>query len=243
MNSRLEIQDELKLLQSSLPANEVNMPYAVPDGYFDALPKALLLKVKTETIISAQEEIDLASPLLSGISRKSPYSVPENYFETSISALPAFTTEDQLTVLKNINKGMPYSVPSGYFEHLPAQLLRHLQPKAKVVSMRVHNWSRLMAVAVVAALISVTGILYFSPRQEMAIDNPQWVAKKLKNISDRELEEFVKTTDVNQQSTATAKTSAKRLSDVKKLLQDVPDTELNAFLEQVPSDDDEPSLN
>ncbi|MFL5771991.1 MAG: hypothetical protein ACJ75F_02460, partial [Flavisolibacter sp.] len=105
------------------------------------------------------------------------------------------------------------------------------------------RWMRVAAAAIIAGIITISGIVYFSGKQEIKVDNPQWVAKKLQNVSDRELDEFVKTSDVNQGTIATVKKKAVKTSEVNRLLKDVPDNELDAFLEQMPSEDLEASLN
>ena len=243
MNSRLTIQEELNSLNSSLPNNIGMPPFSVPEGYFDAFAASVLMRLNQESKLSARAEIEQLSPLLAGISRQSPFSVPEGFFESSFKAITSFTEDESSAILAQVGKKMPYQVPEGYFDNLSSQVMSKVKPQAKVIPMNARRWMRMAVAAVVAGIITVSGIVYFSGRKEIAIDNPQWVANKLQNVSDKELEEFVKTTDVNQSATASIKTSAIRSGEVKRLLQDVPDNELNAFLDQVPSDDLETSLN
>jgi hypothetical protein len=138
---------------------------------------------------------------------------------------------------------MPYQVPSGYFESFTSSVLKKVKPQAKVIAMTPRRWMRVAAAAMIAGIITISGIVYFSGKQDIKVDNPQWVAKKLQNVSDKALDEFVKTSDINQATIATVKNKSIKTSDVNRLLQDVPDNELDAFLEQMPTDDLEASLN
>jgi hypothetical protein len=200
--------------------------------------------VQLQNDLSAVDEMEMLSPLLAGLSRQTPFSLPEGYFDSNLHALPAFSASEELpAVLAKAGRSMPYEVPAGYFDTLTADILVKVRPSAKVVPMFARKWMRIAVAAVVAGIIMFSGISYFTAGKDIAVDNPQWVAKKLKNVSDSELDEFVKTTDAIPSGVAAVKTTAIRTGDVKKLLQDVPDNELDAFLSEVPSDDMESSLN
>ncbi|MES2883136.1 MAG: hypothetical protein V4676_13380, partial [Bacteroidota bacterium] len=61
-------------------------------------------------------------------------------------------------------------------------------------------------------------------------------AGQLKNVSTTELDEFINTANVSSTSTETA---SNKSNELKTLLQDVSDSELDAFLNQVPTDDED----
>jgi hypothetical protein len=244
MNSRNHIQDELNDMGSSLPFNPAGSPYFVPDGYFEGLAASVLAKVHSEEI-SAAAEIAALSPLLSGISRSMPHHVPEGFFQATMEELPLITAADESSVvLSFIEKEMPYQVPSGYFESLPDQVLSKIPRPARVVPFSGRKWVRLAAAAMVAGVITLSGILYFrdggtngpkAPGSQVAVELKP-VDVELKKASSEELDAFIKNNAVGLNSSVTAQNTSSR--DVKKFLQDVSDKELNAFLDQIPSEEE-----
>ena len=241
MNNRNTIQDELNELNSGLDSGLNNTPYSVPEGYFDGLATAVLAKIKGEQTVSASEEIAQLSPLLAGISKTLPYEVPEGFFQSNLDDVRAFTSEDEESlVLSFIDKEMPYEVPAGYFANLPSQMLEKLNQRGKVVPMK-RRWMRLAVAAAFIGLVALSGILYFNNRggQSTTTGNGSVpVAVELKKVSTDELNDFIKNTtiDVNDDKapvTAKNHTSKKEAGN---LLDDVSDKELDAFLNQMPTD-------
>lgn len=240
MNSKKAIQEELEALGSKLPVENAQPVFDLPEGYFENFAASVLAKVKgVEHELSAAEELNGLSPLLAGLPRTTPYTVPENYFSNLSQTIPALITEDEAPVmLQGMSKTLPYSVPDGYFENLPAQILSKLpKPETKIISMGSRRWMRYASAAMVAGLMAIAGIFYFNSGSKPSIDAAKqptaWVASKLKDVSNKDLEEFIKTTDVTTASTQTAQ-SGVSTQDVRKLLNDVPDEDLNAFLSEVP---------
>jgi hypothetical protein len=246
MNTRIHIQEELNGLNSQLPSETSGTPYSVPDGYFESFAASVLSKISAVAELSAREEIAQLSPLLAGISRKMPYELPDQFFQTLDEDLELIMAEEEESVtLSLISKDMPFEVPAGYFNNLPQQVLEKLPAKdAKVIHMRSRKWMHVAVAAMFAGVIAISGLLYFNGKKnDVAVDNPKWVANKLKNVSDRDLDEFVKTTDLDAASTVTAQNKSVKTAEVKKLLQDVSDNELDAFLNQVPVAEEELAIN
>jgi hypothetical protein len=229
--SQENLQDEPGGMENNLP--ETQTPYTVPDGYFDGLAQSILSKIKDNSIISTADELNAMSPLLASISRKMPYSVPENYFTSLTENLPILINEDQESaILKYIDRGNPFEVPVGYFENLPDQVLNKVSNRnkgARVIPMRPHKWRKL-AVAASIAVIAVSGVFYFTGKSISKDPIAQ-----IKTASNNELNDFLNTTDINPSSSATA--SFTNTGEVKQLLQDVPDNELNNFVNQEGLDD------
>ena len=228
MNSKKHIQDELNELNSKLPANEQDPVYSVPEGYFEGLADSVMAKIKGEASQSPSDEIRQLSPLLAGLSRVLPYSVPEHYFDDNINALPAFTSDQESLVLSFIEKDMPYEVPMGYFANFPETVLEKLNTGATVIPIRRKRWMHMAAAAVVAGIIMFSGLAYF--RSSSPVKDP--VAVEIKKASTEELNAFVKTTDLSLDENSTAQNN----TEVKHLLKDISDKELEAFLEQIPSE-------
>lgn len=243
MNTRKHIQDELKELNSLLPLEKGANIFTVPPGYFEGFAASMLQKIKEVQIVSVADELNSVSPFLSGLSKKMPFTVPEGYFSQSTKGLLNLVKEDDLSAYLQENKKMPYTIPESYFEDLPAGILRKVNPKkARVISMSTsQKWMRYAVAAVVTGIIALSSVFYFSNKPvDPSAESHKWVAKKLKNVPDKELDEFIYTTDVS--ATAIAKTETSNKKELRKLLKDVPDTELEKFLNEVPVDNEELSL-
>jgi hypothetical protein len=249
MNNRNTIQDELNELNSGLNSNSNGTPYSVPEGYFEGLAASVMAKIKGEDIVSASEEIRQLSPVLAGISRSMPHSVPDDYFQLNMEGLKAFTSEEEESVvLSFIDKEMPYEVPAGYFANVPEQVLEKVSKPAKVVPLMQRKWMRLAVAAVITGFIAVSGIVYFNNRSGNTTGNGSNavpVAVELKKASTEELKQFINNNAVvmpdDNTATTASKTSVK--TERKNLFNDVSDKELEAFLKQVPTEDEEIDLN
>ena len=248
------IQDELRDMNSNLPNQNGQNPFSVPEGYFDGLAASILAKVKEQSA-SAADELKELSPLLASVSKEMPYSLPAGYFEENLSALPAFARETEAPVLAAIGRKMPYTVSQGYFDNLAQQVLAKVaQPKAKVVPLFSRTWMRVAVAAVMGGIIFLSGYQYFNSgadgqmaSQQPADTSQNWMARNthpvvrdLQKASTKDLEEFMNTVPVAPKEETTAKPAEK--TEVKNLLQDVSVKEIDAFLEQLPTADDELAL-
>lgn len=236
--SQKNIQDELMGLGISLP--EPKMPFVVPEGYFDGLASAILTRIQS-TSISVKDELESISPLLSGISKQMPYEIPDNYFNKISEDIPVLIHEDESSALLNyIDRANPYEVPSAYFENLSDRILEKVTGRstsgAKVIPMIRRKWSR-YAVAASIAILAISGIFYFNRPSKISKDP----IAQIKKASNDDLSEFLNSTDANLSNSATASFTGKE--DAKKLLQDVPDNELNSFLNMEGADDVGSSVN
>ena len=242
MNNRNTIQNELNELNSGLNSDLNQHPYSVPEGYFEGLANSILAKIKAEMPVSPFEEIAELSPLLAGISKKLPYSVPDDYFSLNIEGLQAFTSENEESlVLSFIDKEMPYEVPVGYFANVPDQVLENVTTNqgAKVIPFSKNKWLRLAMAAIVTGVIAISGIFYFNNRTtgNGTSNDPVMAVKK---ASTEELNDFIKTNAVDATDDKSSLTVLNKSPkpEAKKLFADVSDKELNAFLDQMPGDDE-----
>ena len=241
MNKRKHIQEELESMKSKLPDFIEGQVYNVPKGYFDNFAASVFAKIKKEAVISAFDELKELSPALAAIKKEMPYSVPENYFSKLHSEIPILIRDEEIpALLANHDKTMPYEVPAGYFTDLSNSVLAKItRPTAKVISIKRNNWMKMAVAAMVAGIIAISGILYFNDKTstiDPVNESGQWVAKNLEGISNQALDEFIKTADFNT-SENIAKTSNN--TEVRNMLKEVSDIELDAFLAAVPTDDEE----
>lgn len=232
MNSRNDIQRELESGNSSLPF-DVRMPvFDLPQGYFENFAAGVLARIKGETAATAAGETEALSPLLAGLSRKMPYALPPDYF-THVLA-PA-SGQDPIPGWGSEARQMPYTVPAGYFNSLASEVAAQVQPRsAKVVPMFARKWVQYAAAAVITGALVLAGLLYQGkPGVDPAADTDAWVAKKLDDVSNQELDAFFSATGLN--GTETVQQAGTSKTEVRKMLQDVPSSELDAFLNQLPA--------
>jgi len=236
MSNRNTIREELNELNSKLNANADPTPYSVPEGYFTGFAASVMAKIKGESADFITQELTELSPLLASISRTMPFSVPKDYFQSNIEGVKAFTEEEDSLVLSFIDKEMPYQVPTGYFANVPEQVLEKITNKGRVVPMFKRNWMRLAVAAAVTGIIALSGIVYFNNRGDgqVTVNDPVAVVKK---ASTEELNDFIKTTAVDEKTQLTVKNKTPK-TEAKKLFADVSDKELDAFLDQMPADDE-----
>lgn len=237
MNSRKHIQEELQALGSGLPLPGVPVQQ-VPDGYFDRFAASVLARIRASEE-SATAELEALSPLLAGLSKQPPFHVPSGYFDGLQAEAPAWIAGDSLPAsLAALDRRMPNAVPAGYFEGLSDSVLSRVADSgAKVVPMR-RAWMRMAAAAVVAGLMAVGGFAYFGGNSSgTAAPTTAWVEKGLKNVSDESLDEFIETADAVHENEI-AQTPVHK-AEVRTMMKDVSDNEMDAFLAQVPTDDEE----
>jgi hypothetical protein len=175
------------------------------------------------------------------------YSVPAGYFEGFAESVVQRLKIDSLSsseeleeiapFLASLPKEMPFSVPDGYFESLPGIILKKVSPReAKVIPISSsRKWMPYAVAAMVAGIIAVSSVLYFGNNNhaiDPASESYEWVATNLKNVPNKELDEFINTTYISSSALANTNTSDK--TEVRKLLKDISDSEINKFLEEIP---------
>ena len=233
-------------VSSVLPASKQN-PYSVPGGYFENLADTLLSRVKAEKASSAKEEIESLSPVLSKLNKSNPYTLPTGYFEelaTNVTdgakAIELVNEELEnlsplMIGLKNINV---YEAPEGYFDSLANTLLAKAkqQQPAKVVSM---NFGRkIMRYAVAAMVVAVVFVAGWLINTNSPAKDNERIAKeldeKVKKVSDDELIKFFEdaNTSVEDNTVAAIQSPEIDAADMKDMLADISDEELQQYLEE-----------
>ena len=239
MSTNKHIQDELRELNSTLPSHAKEPVFSVPESYFENFAASVLMRLKEEAAGSAADELASLSPLLAGLSKKMLFDVPENYFSTLDTEVPSLIKEDNIPAfLVEHNRINPYEIPTGYFDSLPFQVLAKVtkQP-AKVVSFNRTRWMRIAAAAVIAGVMAISGLVYFNSRSssDTVPSSKGWIANELKNVSNQDLEKFIETATMPADNQVAKNSTV----EVKKMLDDVSVNEIDAFLAQIPTDDEE----
>jgi hypothetical protein len=98
---------------------------------------------------------------------------------------------------------------------------------------------RMAVAAVVAGIVSISGFFYLTSKTtNISTDSEAGIAQAIKGFSTTELDDFIKSSDVNHIHSATAKNKAAARADVQQMLEGVSEKDVDAFLKQVPNEDD-----
>ena len=231
-------------------------PYSVPQGYFEKLPELILNRVRAENALNPQEEIEAISPLLSQLRNKQPFNVPVGYFNDlpenitdGAKAIDVVNEElENLSPLMNgLKQKKAYQVPEAYFDGLPEAILEKAkaQQGAKVISIGfTRKLMRYAAAAVVVGIMITGALFFFNTRINGSIDPLAEVENKVTNtnlVTDKALQEYVEyQTSVDMTPTVISNGDDMDESDMKEMLADVTDEEIQAYVEQ--SGDNDNSL-
>lgn len=242
MEQKDHIQDELTQLGSPLP--RLASPYQVGSGYFEQLPEWILKRLKAEQAVDSREETRLLASDWADQARTTPYRVPAGYFE-SLDLSFVWADENAVTELETLSpllaglkKENPYSLPDGFFERedKPAVDIPAQQP-ARLVRFSSTRWFRLAAAAVVTGLVLTAALVVF--RGNNTIDPNQksyaWVEKNLKKVNTEDIDNLVELAGLDQSSASTVAVSP----EIKSLMQDVSDREIQEFLNDTGVSDDD----
>lgn len=234
---------ELKEISPTVAQISPHNTYQVPAGYFEGLAEAILNKVKAASL-SPKEELETISPLLNSLSRKLPYEVPQDYFgelpETVVGGVKAIDfvkgeLQNISPLMDSLKHKNVYHVPAGYFDNLAGNILDKIKREhrpAKVVSMG-RKVMRYAVAAIIVGVMAVGAWLYFnnSGTPGTAVAGVEKISDDAR-ISEEEMVNFLE----NQTLTASATTVSfdtnedMDASDVKEMLSDVSDEELQQYL-------------
>lgn len=258
MTQRDNILQELMELQSTLAADKLQNIYTLPDGYFEGLSNEVLNRIKAIEAKSGSEEIGYLSPVLAKISKQVPYSIPAGYFDELEEKIlfavqhdenyqtPKEELESLSPLLSGLSKQMPYSVPTGYFEKINSAVP---SPKisehgTKVISLTHRKWFRYAAAAVVIGFISMIGLLFeHRPGIDPEKNPDEWIAKNVKKVNPDKLDDFIKLTDEESFSKETTTDKEAKPNEIKDLLKDVPESQIQEFVNETAALDDNSILN
>ena len=241
--------NELRDLQSTLETHNPQNLYAVPYGYFEGLPTRIMNRIKALKATSPKEELRYLSSLLSNVSRETPYSVPVDFFQNfgdnvmqrinrNANHLPAEypgqTSEEEIEslspLLGSLRNKNPYSVPDGYFDSLETNTEKK---EAKVISIKIRRWYRMAVAALVIGIVAVSGLLLINRKNSPISDSQAgtWIKNKVMNkVSPEKIDEFVTLVTPAGTQKPVEENDAAAQAEVKELMKDVPQKEIDDFL-------------
>ena len=244
-----EVIDRLKATeQTALPfiSSGQKNPLQTPPEYFECLSNQILNRIRALDASSPKEELEALSPLLVQMDKTPPFSRPGRFFyelpSDVLSGIHAidFVNHELETlplILSAVNKEHVYKVPDNYFINLPLLTLNKVnQQQNKLVS---PGFRRMMTRYAMAALITgavtIAAWEFFQHMPNAVNGN---VLTGINKISDPEKisdDEIVNYLEFNED--APSENNSKAVSDfkeeeVKELLADLPDDELEQYLNQ-----------
>ncbi|MET0394181.1 MAG: hypothetical protein ABW019_13630 [Chitinophagaceae bacterium] len=244
MEPRDIIIQELNGLESRLAAMPARNVYDVPAGYFDALPGQVMSRIRALEATDSREELAILSPLLAGLQQTNPYQVPNGYFDTLEKGWPAIMQDADLAateelehlspLLSGLKKQMPYSIPAGYFDSLqvPSTGTQGVPAGARVVTMplRSRRWLRYTAAAAIVIFVALGSFFYLNGKKTTdAGESYAWVKENMNGVSTDALDEFVATAE---KEIPVAVTAAAETNEVRELMKNISDTEIQDFLNE-----------
>lgn len=241
--------NELREISPTVAQAGFNLPYHVPQGYFEGLAQSILQRIKdegwTKDDRTSGEELLELSPLLAGLSKKMPFSVPEGYFgelsDNVVGGVKAidFVNEEVESIspmmqeLRTINV---YEAPQGYFENLASNVLdkvRERQP-AKVVSMNAgRRFMRYAAAAIITGALAIGGWFYFNNSgtvkdQQLATTAMEKISDDSK-VSDEEMANYLETETLPIALNIAANAEINE-ADIREMLSEATEDELQQFI-------------
>lgn len=228
-----------------------SLTFSVPEGYFDGFASQVLSRIKAGAVSQdflendllgegVQEELARLSTVVSRISRENPYRLPEGYF-AELSPI--------LSVLKDKTT---YLAPEGYFDYLPAAATEKVireRAGAKVVAIGskgksvISHWWKYAGVAAAACVILVfswpqlhTSMTRTDEGQHLmgTVDLASSTSQGLHKVSDQEILDYMDDQNSTLAEPVSNNTATLDMndSDIKTLLSDVPDGELQQYMEE-----------
>jgi len=229
------LQELIELGSTSLNVNPQNI-YVVPNGYFEEFADQMLDRIK--------------SPLLNE-TKQNPYTIPVGYFdgleERLMQAIRESadyqTAKEELETispfLNGLKKETPYKIPQGYFENLAAEN----KPTTKVISITHRRWFKYAAAAVIVGIVTTLAFMLSNNKPININTNPEgWVAKNVKKVNPNQLDEFIKLAD-EENNGSNSLTGKNEKSEIKDLIKDVSDKEIQDFLTETSVLEDNSLLN
>ena len=236
-----QLMNRIKTAQFS---HAKELPFTVPTGYFEGFAEKMISRIKAGEATSASEELEIISPFLSRIDKKMPFSTPGGYFTELADNLAAelgaieFVNENQdnpYPVLNSLKDKNVYETPAGYFDGLAGSVLASIKQsqQAKVIPFaKKRTWLKYAAAAVVIGVIGTASLLFFHKPVSPNNSDP---VQGLSMISDQEMINYLEVQSTPSVSADASNSIASidiNENDARDLLSDVPDDELQQYVDE-----------
>jgi hypothetical protein len=194
-----------------------------------------------EDILNELREITVVADQLSP---KTPYEVPQGYFDDlaasiliRIKAEEASTPDAELRVLSpllaQLDKRMPFTVPENYFNTLSSPVIPQAEKAVSGKVISVSFTKRILRYGIAAAVAGIIAVsTWFLIKTPDAAISQASVAQEVQKMSDAEMNDYIEGNSVASVYQNTPATSEITPEDVKYMLADISDEELQHYVEQ-----------
>lgn len=239
MENRHQISAELNGISPFMAEMELINPFAIPAGYFETLPRAIIEKILREEV------------LIPGFANNNAYQVTMGYFEglpgnilSKIKQIAATKNEVRAELegiaplLNTVIKKEVFSVPAGYFDQANfVSSAVNEKKEAKIVHLKItRRWMQYAAVAMVAGVLVTNAFLFTDTNSylEYAKYDRLDLPSELNKVSEDELVKYLNYPEhfVIATPGSTISESEEALSDVKNNLHLLSDEELDKYLKE-----------
>lgn len=244
-----EVVNRLKATkQTALPfiCSKQKNPFKIAPDYFENLSDHILNRIHALEALSPKEELEALSPLLVQIDKTSPFTRPGGFFEELPSDVLAgvhaidfvnHKLETLPLVLSAVNKENVYKVPDSYFNNLPLQVLNkvNLQQSRLISSGFKRKLIRYAMAALITGLVAVGAWEFFQDTTTAANGNGVTGVNRISDMEKISDDEIVNYLNFNEDTPS--ESNSKAISDfeeeeVKELLAELSDDELEKYLDQ-----------
>jgi hypothetical protein len=193
-----DVNEETEGLSPLLNQADRKTPYSVPDGYFSGLEEKLMQGIREHADYqTSKEELASISPMLSIISKKPLYSVPGGYFE---NLAPAKEKKQEAKVISlRSRKWHRYAAAAVFAGIIFTGIVVLLTQKNIDPNNNPHAWVEKKMKKVDTEEINNFVILADdeanSKETVVAVDKSVEVKDLMKDISDKEIQQFLDETD------------------------------------------------
>lgn len=243
-----EIINRIEAQQMALPFTDLvqKNPFTTPPEYFESLSNHILNRVRALDASSPKEELELLSPLLVQIDKTPPFNRPGGFFEELPSDVLAgvhaidfvnHALETLPLILNAVNRENIYKVPDSYFINLPLQILKKVNQQQDRLISPGHRKKliRYAMAALITGVVAVGAWDFFQDKPTAANGNGLTGINRISDtekISDDEIVNYLEfNEDVPSESNSKAVSNFKE-EEVKELLADLSDDELEQYLDQ-----------
>lgn len=221
-------------------------PFTTPPDYFESLSNHILNRIRALDASSPKEELEALSPLLVQIDKTLPFTRPGGFFEELPSDVLAgvhaidFVNHELETlplILSAVNKENIYKVPDSYFINLPLQILNKVnQQQNRLISPGFRRkLIRYAMAALITGAVAVGAWEFFQDKPTAANGRGLTGINRISDtekISDDEIVNYLEfNEDAPSESNSKAISNFKE-EEVKELLADLSDDELEQYLDQ-----------
>lgn len=188
------VKEELIYLSPILNDVSRQMPYSVPDDYFSSLAEQAVANTKH----TVTEELEAISPFLGSLKKNNPYAVPDGYFDAV--NIPVNEVKQEVKVVSITSRRWfryaAAAVVVGFLALGSISLFKKQQPVTEANS---HAWIEKKIKNV--STDNIDEFLQLAEKEknyDLAVtssEKPQEVNDLLKDISDKDLQDFIHDTE------------------------------------------------